>query len=128
MIKDILDNAETYYGISENLKTGFEWLKNNDLESIKNGRYVINDNVYANVQDYTTKDDALYEAHKEYIDIQYMVKGKELIGISDIKNCKIREPYDSDKDIAFFGFFIYFFSIIFNFTFISSMYTISITT
>ena len=31
MIKDKLQNAENYYGISARLKAGFEWLKNNDM-------------------------------------------------------------------------------------------------
>ena len=41
MIKDKLTNADTYYGISERLKQGFEWLKNNDLLNIPDGRYLI---------------------------------------------------------------------------------------
>ena len=75
MIKDKLTNADTYYGISERLKQGFEWLKNNDLLNIPDGRYLIDgEKIFANVQSYITKDDAPYEAHRRYADIQYMIK------------------------------------------------------
>lgn len=102
MIKDKLSNAETYYGISKNLKIGFEWLKSQDLENIKPQKYIIeSNNLYANVQTYATKEDAKYEAHKKYIDIQYMIKGKEIVGISDRNNCTVSVPYDSATDIEF---------------------------
>ena len=56
MIKDKLTNADTYYGISERLKQGFEWLKNNDLLNIPDGRYLIDgEKIFANVQSYITK-------------------------------------------------------------------------
>ena len=41
MIKDKLENAENYYGISARLKAGFEWLKNNDMVNMPDGRYYI---------------------------------------------------------------------------------------
>ena len=103
MIKDKLSNADIYYLLSENIKNGFKWLKSQDLDNISDGRYYIDgDNLYANVQTYETKDDANYEAHREYIDIQYMIKGKESIGVVDINKCKTCEEYNSEKDIEFF--------------------------
>lgn len=101
MIKDNLKNAETYYNISENLRTGFEWIKNNNLKNMPEGRYEISDKIYANLQSYTTKDNAPYEAHKDYIDIQYMVTGEELSGVTDYSNCSVEEKYDKEKDIEF---------------------------
>lgn len=106
MIKDKLIYSKNYYGISENLKKGFEWLKNQDLKNIKPDKYLIDgDNLYANVQIYETKEDAKYEAHKKYIDIQYMIDGEELIGVCDINNCSTFEEYDQDKDIEFLNSF-----------------------
>ena len=103
MIKDKLINAETYFGLSENIKNGLEWLKSHDLLNIECKKYQISgDNIYANVQEYETKEDADYEAHREYIDIQYVVKGKEYIGMTDVNMCETCEEYDSDRDIEFF--------------------------
>ncbi len=101
MIKDSLKRANTYYGISENLKKGFEWIKNNDLKNMPDGRYEITDKIYANLQSYLTKDNAPYEAHREYIDIQYMVTGEELSGVTDYSNCSTTEQYNKEKDIEF---------------------------
>lgn len=101
MIKDDLRRAEQYYNISENLKKGFEWIKNNDLKNLPDGRYEIDDNNYANLQSYLTKDDAPYEGHRDYIDIQYMVVGEELSGVIDYSTCSTKEEYNKEKDIEF---------------------------
>ena len=104
MIKDKLEYSETYYGISESIKKGFEWLKSQELQSIEQGKYTIDGrNIYANVQEYETRQDAKYEAHKKYIDIQYVIKGCESVGICDIKNCTTCTQYDTEKDIEFFN-------------------------
>ena len=102
MIKDNLIYAETYYSMSDNLKKGFEWLKSHDLVNIECKKHEIDgDRIYANVQEYETKEDANYEAHRRYIDIQYVVKGREYIGVTNIKDCNTCEKYDKSKDIEF---------------------------
>lgn len=104
MIKDKLNNAKNYYELSENLKKGFQWLATTDLININDGRYEIDGNdVYASVQTYETKSDANYEAHRKYIDIQYIIKGRELVGITDINNCKTCIEYDNERDLEFFN-------------------------
>ena len=103
MIKDKLINAKTYYSLSENIKKGFEWLNSADLDNINDGKYYIDgDKLYANVQTYETKEDADYEAHRKYIDIQYIVRGRECIGVTDIGNCVSCKQYNPEKDIEFF--------------------------
>ncbi len=102
MIKDTLLNAEVYYGLSEGIEKGLEWLLVTDFGSIPDGRYVIDGNkVYANVQSYETKLDALYEAHRDYIDIQYMISGVEKIGVVNYEKCEVVEEYDKENDIEF---------------------------
>lgn len=102
MIRDELKNAETYYNISKNLKLGFEWLKNTDLKAIKPDRYYVdNENIFANVQEYSTKEDAKYETHRKYIDIQYMIDGEEMVGVIGKDNCKTCEEYNSETDLEF---------------------------
>lgn len=103
MIKDRLENAKIYYPISENLKKGFEWLLSADLQNIPDGRYEIDGNkVYASVQEYETKPDASYESHYKYIDIQYIVRGIEKIGVTNLANCKMNTAYDSERDLEFY--------------------------
>ena len=102
MIKDKLVNAQKYFRISNNIKKGLEWLKSGELTNIPDGKYYIDGNkIYANVQTYETKEDADYEAHRKYIDIQYIIKGKEYIGVVPYNTCKTVEEYNSEKDIEF---------------------------
>ena len=103
MIKDRLINAEIYYSLSENLKKGLVWLQTTDLNSLADGKYEINgENVYASVQTYETKEDAKYESHRKYIDIQAVIQGSEKIGVTDLSNCKSCVAYDSDRDLEFY--------------------------
>lgn len=102
MIKDKLENSHIYYPLSENLKKGFEWLKSQDLANIEPKKYIIDgDAVWANVQEYETKDDAKYETHRKYIDIQYMIKGREFVGVTDKSNCVACEEYNPEIDLEF---------------------------
>lgn len=97
--------AISYFKNKERWDRAFDFLKSNDLSRLELRRYDIDDNnLYAPVSEYLTKneEDARYEAHQKYIDIQYVVNGKELIGIAPISQKKdILEPYDSTKDIEF---------------------------
>lgn len=104
MIKDYLKNAKIYYNLSENLKKGFDWLEKNDLKNLSDCKYEIEgSNIYASIQTYETKDYANYEAHRNYIDIQYMVKGSEKIGVTDLTNCNTCINYDEERDLEFFN-------------------------
>lgn len=104
MIKDKLENAKIYYNLSENIKIGFEWLQKTDLKNIPDGKYeILGQHVYASVQTYDTKSDANYEAHRNYIDIQYMITGAEKVGVTDLSNCKVCIPYDSERDLEFYN-------------------------
>lgn len=102
MIKDNLKYAYNYYNISDNLKYGFEWLKSNDLEAIEPNKYILDNNIYANVQIYNTKSDAEFEGHRKYIDIQYIIEGAELIGLTQIDKCKVTKNYNIENDIEFY--------------------------
>ncbi len=102
MIKDILEKSYIYENISDNLKEGFNWLKTNNLKEMPDGKYSIkNTEIYANIQTYETKDDALFEAHKDYIDIQYMINGEEVCGVDNYDHCTMATDYDKAKDIEF---------------------------
>jgi len=105
MIIDKIENAELYYILDDKIAKAFDYLENTDFENIECGKYIIEeDNIYAIVQDYQTKpiDPCKWEAHKKYIDIQYIVQGQELIGYTNIENVESITEYDTDKDITFY--------------------------
>ncbi|MCK7529168.1 MAG: YhcH/YjgK/YiaL family protein [Ignavibacteriales bacterium] len=42
------------------------------------------------------------EAHRKYIDVQYVIRGEELMGYAPLGGQKILEPYKEENDIVFF--------------------------
>ena len=100
MIKGLLFSYKE--DLSENIQMGLEWLRINDLDKFSDGRYTIDgDRIFVNIQSYETKRDALFEAHRKYIDIQYMIEGEEKIGVARYSECKNEIPYDNIRDIEF---------------------------
>ena len=106
MILDKLENAELYSCISENLKKGFDFLKNTDLSQVEVGRFEIDGkNVFALISEYESKahQDCRLEAHQAYADIQYIVSGREAIGFAPLNGQTVTEEYIAEKDIVFFS-------------------------
>lgn len=81
----------------------FAFMKNQDLENLKPGRYPIDgDNVYATVTEAPDKDfeKTNWESHRKYNDIQYIIKGKEKIGVAALSTATVTKPYDPKSDVA----------------------------
>lgn len=103
MVYDKIDNLEIYAGISEDIRLGLEWLRDVNPEIVK-GVYEISPRVKAIVSEYTTKEvnENGYEAHKEYIDIQYLLKGNEKICCLPLEYLKKTKAYKAEIDAAFY--------------------------
>jgi len=87
------------------LKKAFDYIKQTDFSKLEAGKYVVDgDNLFAMVQEYDTKNDAdcKLEAHKKYIDVQYVVSGEELIGIQPLINQTPSKEYDAENDYALY--------------------------
>lgn len=87
--------------LNKRVVEGLEFLAKTDFSKLEDGRHVINDYMYVNVETYQTKEDALFEAHRDYIDIQYIISGEEKIGVVRYSDCKENIPYDKERDIEF---------------------------
>jgi len=106
MIFDSLENAEIYYGLGEKFQKAFEFLKTTDLENLPLEKIQIDgDDIFAIPQKYSTKEESegKWEAHRKYIDIQYLVSGSENIGFVLVDYLEELEPYDDEKDVEFFS-------------------------
>ncbi len=103
MICDQLKNAAFYYQTHPRFKKAFEYLQKTDFLKVPEGKYEIDgQNIFAIVQEYMTKlpTKKHWEAHRRYIDIQYVVTGEELIGYASPDSMKPGE-YNDEKDIVF---------------------------
>ena len=48
----------------------------------------------------TTKAPDVAEAHRKYLDIQYIVSGKEVMGWADLADCTLEGEFNEEKDIG----------------------------
>ena len=48
----------------------------------------------------STKAPDLAEAHRNYLDIQYIVKDKEVMGWADLADCKLEGEFNEAKDVG----------------------------
>jgi biofilm protein TabA len=81
----------------------FAFLKEHDLQTLANGRIPIDsNNVFAIVTENPTKDydSTMWESHRGYIDLHYVISGEEKIGVCPITKLTVTKPYDASKDIA----------------------------
>lgn len=105
MITDKLANSFLYFTCHPEFKAAFEFLLNTDLLHIPVGKYGIHgDNAFALVQQIETKpvDECVFESHKEYIDIQYILADDEAIGYSQIGKLDPANDYDESKDVRIY--------------------------
>jgi YhcH/YjgK/YiaL family protein len=80
MIYDKLENAKYYLSVSPWVKKALEYLQSTDLKNLPLGKYPIDgDNVIVSCIMKTTKPyaEAKLETHDKYLDLHYLVEGKE---------------------------------------------------
>lgn len=89
--------------IDETVSEAIKYIKSLDTDKLDLGKYVVNENFYYTFQEYPTKPESecKTESHRQYIDIQYIVEGSEIMKISDISRLEQISEYDSEKDIMF---------------------------
>lgn len=104
MIYDTLNNIAFYKGLSPDIYEGLKFLQQVNPD-IAVGTYQLTPNVKAIVSEYTTKEvnENGYEAHRQNIDIQYLLKGKEKIACLPLEELSVTKPYNEETDAAFYN-------------------------
>lgn len=106
MIYDVIENAHIYYNLGEKFEKALKFLAETDFDSVESGRIDIDgDNIFALVQEYNTKDPdkGKWEAHRKYIDIQYVHTGGEDFGFVNVDYLESDGKYNAEKDIEYFS-------------------------
>ncbi|MCD8377234.1 MAG: YhcH/YjgK/YiaL family protein [Candidatus Gastranaerophilales bacterium] len=102
MIKDNISNINSYNLLNERIRAGLNYLSEANFSQISDGKHNIDgENLFVNIQTYTTKSDADFEVHRKYIDIQYIISGSEYIAVTDLNTCSTVIEYDENRDIEF---------------------------
>lgn len=104
MIYDTLNNIAFYKGLSPDIYEGLKFLRQVS-PYIAVGTYQLSPNIKAIVSEYTTKEvnENGYEAHRQNIDIQYLLTGKEKIACLPVEQLSETKPYSEETDAAFYN-------------------------
>lgn len=106
MILDRLDNAEKNCKYGPEIMLAFDYLRRTDFSQLATGRHELDgDRVYASVLRYRPKPmaEAAWEAHRRYLDVQFIVSGAERMGYAPLRDDMIvHREYNSEKDCVFY--------------------------
>lgn len=107
MILDRLENASLYFGYNSRMKAAFEFLRQHRDGNLADGEHEVDGrNLFAIVKDFATRElkGPVWESHRNYIDIQYVVSGVERMGWAHLDYLKngVTTPYDPANDAALY--------------------------
>lgn len=106
MIFGNIKNLQEYNYLEENIKKCFEYAQNNDLLTYEKGCHKIDgDNLFVNIVEYETtdKEDRFWEAHRNYLDLHFMLSGVEQIDLNFIENMEQKEFIEKDDFLPLEG-------------------------
>ena len=105
MIIDTIENLGKYVTLNPLFADVVEFLKNNDLQTIEDGKHFIKDkDLFVNIQvaKGKTQEAAVLETHIEMIDIQIPITCEETFGYTPL--CDLPDfEYNAEKDITKYG-------------------------
>ena len=104
MIYDTLAHMDSYRGLGAHMDRAIEYLTQTDLSALPAGRYEVDgENVYLMIQEpeFRAPEDAQFEAHRRYADIQLALADGEAISCLPIERVEKWLPFDADRDIGF---------------------------
>lgn len=105
MILDQIDSALLYGGLGERIAIGLALLNEERVLQSPPGRYAVQgDDIFFAVDEYETQpvNEGRFEIHRKYLDIQALVSGAEYIGYTPLDGLVEAQPYDEQKDLAFY--------------------------
>lgn len=101
MIVTTFEDCQRYAAISPKLQRAFDWLTSHDLRSLPEGRTDIDgDDIYINRSSFTSKsrEDARWEIHHQYLDIQMVVCGQEQMDVTPASLTTNVDEYNAATD------------------------------
>lgn len=106
MILDTLSQWRQYRALSPRFEPAFAFLKQVTDRTPVGRHEIAGDDVFAFVQQHNTTpvSERVYEAHRKYIDVQFVQRGREVIYWAPLPILtNVTMPFDAEKDAALFG-------------------------
>lgn len=100
---DAVEFAKQYHLNKDVWDKAFAFMRNTNLDTIAPGKYPIDGtNAFATITYAADKDfeKTGWESHRKYIDLQYIISGKEKIGEADVATATVTKPYNEAGDGA----------------------------
>ena len=89
------------------IQFALDYLKQTDFEKMEAGVYELKGRaIFVQVLDLTTQAKAAFqpEVHRNYLDVQYLHKGKEIMAVApDFGNNPIAQVYSPERDIQYYA-------------------------
>ncbi len=104
MIVGHKSQATRYMGLDANLDAALQFIQNTDLNAMDDGTYdILGENAWVRIFELTTKplDQGKMEYHKEFLDIQMILQGEEIIRCGYAKDIESSRPSSPEKDLYF---------------------------
>lgn len=101
MIIDRLSESAKYEAMHPRFHEAFEFLRT--AAEKENGRHELGGDMYVNIMDVNThaQGEGMFEAHRKYIDIQYLFEGHSACVWAHTPDLTVKSPYDEEKDVEF---------------------------
>tara|TARA_R110000868_G_scaffold1211_7_gene9437 strand:- start:8077 stop:8544 length:468 start_codon:yes stop_codon:yes gene_type:complete len=104
MIIDSLENSKLY-GFGKTGKVIFDFLKSLNANAEEKKYELQGSDIFATVMSYETRtsEQAQYESHKKYVDVQAVLDGAEGFKIVSSDVLKVKTAYDETTDVMFYS-------------------------
>lgn len=106
MIFGNIDNLEEYSFLDSEIQKCFAYAKENDLLAYEKGGHEIEgDDLFVNIVEYETTDaeNRFWEAHRQYLDLHFMLRGTEQIDLGFIAEMEQKEFVPKDDFLPLEG-------------------------
>lgn len=106
MIFGNITQDDTIAILPEDIKECLTYVREHDLISLEKGSYPIDgERLFVNIVEYetTTPENRFWEAHKSYLDVHYMLVGKEQIDVNFIQKMEQKEYVPKDDFLPMEG-------------------------
>ncbi len=106
MIVDHIKNHAKYLHLPPRIVHAIQYIGSTDFTFVESGQYELDGKkLVSMVQRYKTKlpEQAVWESHRKYIDVQFVAGGHEQFGHVPLANApKVKTPYNEERDVIFY--------------------------
>ncbi|MBS0203576.1 MAG: YhcH/YjgK/YiaL family protein [Planctomycetes bacterium] len=106
MIVDKIENYARYANLPRALYRAIEYIGSTDFSYVENGQYELDGKRMVSIVNRSQTrmlENAIWESHRKYVDVQFVAGGHERFGHVPLSNAPpVRTPYNEEKDVIFY--------------------------